>query len=284
LNEAIDEANHSRKISVAFQGEYGAYSEQAVRAHFRNPTETQPYRTIKQVFETVERGIVQYGVVPAENSLEGSINQTYDCLLDTNLRICGEVEIRVAHCLLGLPGTNLNQLRVVYSHPQALAQCSAFLEELGAITEPTYDTAGSAKLVRDRRMRDAAAIASEDAGALYGLEIIKREIEDFPQNFTRFFVIGKNQPPRTGRDKTSIVFATHHVPGSLSAALAELAVRSINLTKIESRPIKRTPWEYHFFVDFEGHESDSTCSSALNALEKHATSLKILGSYPRKST
>jgi chorismate mutase/prephenate dehydratase len=220
-------------------------------------------------------------VVPVENSVEGSVSQTYDLLLQSFLKINGEVKIRVSHCLLALPGTKSDDVRRVYSHPQALAQCHAFLESLQVIVEPTYDTAGSARLIKEKNLHDAAAIASERAASLYGLNILRRNIEDVPENHTRFFVIGKDDAERTGEDKTSIVFGTKHTPGSLHKALGELATRGINLTRIESRPIRRRPWEYHFFVDFEGHRADPSCSEALQALSRSATFLKILGSYPR---
>lgn len=267
--------------TVSFQGEHGAYSERAAQVFFGESTVTKPCNTLKRVFGTIEDGSVEFGVVPAENSLEGSVNQTYDLLLQCALNIIGEVTIRVSHCLLGLPGTNINNIRAVYSHPQALAQCSVFLETLRVIIEPVYDTAGSAKLIKDKNLHDAAAIASDTAAKLYGLHVLKKGIEDFPENFTRFLVISKDQAARTGTDKTSIVFGTKHTPGALQNTLKELAARRINLTKIESRPIRGTPWEYHFFVDFEGHQTDGICAEALMALEKSTTFLKVLGSYPR---
>jgi len=273
--------NEKLRWSVSFQGEHGAYSEHAAQVFFGESTLTNPCKTLKQVFGTVENGVALFGVVPAENSLEGSINQTYDLLLQSTLNIIGEVKIRISHCLLGLPGTNINNVRVVYSHPQALAQCSAFLETLEAVIEPVYDTAGSAKLIKDKNLHNTAAIASDTAAKLYGLQVLKKGIEDFPENFTRFLVISKDQAARTGTDKTSIVFGTKHTPGSLQNALNELAARRINLTKIESRPIRGTPWEYHFFVDFEGHRNDGACAEALEALETSTTFLKVLGSYPR---
>jgi len=276
-------ASESHSIDVSFQGEHGAYSELAAQFLFGESIRTEPCKTLKQVLRTVEDGSVDFGVLPAENSLEGSVNQTYDLLLETSMKICAEVKIKVSHCLLALPGTKLGDIRAVYSHPQALAQCSAFLESLQVVGEPVYDTAGSAKLIRENNMRDSAAIASEKAAALYGLEILHTGIEDLPENFTRFLVISENEAARTGRDKTSIVFGTKHSPGSLQRALSELATRGINLTKIESRPIKGTPWEYDFFVDFEGHRTDPACSDALEALEKSSTFLKILGSYPAAS-
>ena len=266
---------------MAFQGEHGAYSEEAAYAFFPQSISTQPYVTIKGVFGVAEEGSVRFGVVPAENSLEGTVNQTYDLLLQSPLRICGEVKIRIRHCLLVVPGTKLKDIGKVYSHPQALAQCSRFLESLHIVLEPAYDTAGSAKMLAQRSLLDAGAVASERAAALYGLEILRRDIEDDSENYTRFFVVGKNDVERTGKDKTSIAFGTTHKPGSLHKALNELATRGINLTKIESRPIKGKPWEYHFFVDFEGHRNDQSCSEALQALSSSTTFVKILGSYPR---
>ena len=267
--------------SVAFQGEHGAYSEQAAFTYFGTDTEAKPHRNLHEVFEAVEHGVAEFGIVPAENSLEGSINRTFDLLLGAALKIGGEVKIRIRHCLLALLGTRLDDLVTVYSHPQALAQCASFLDTLHAEAVPTYDTAGSAKMIKDRQMRNAAAIASEYSAEVYGLAILKTHIEDLPDNFTRFFIIGSEDAPATGNDKTSIVFGTKHVPGSLQSALQELAVRQINLTKIESRPIRTTPWEYYFFVDFEGHHSNPTIKDALEGLKSSTTFLKVLGSYPR---
>lgn len=266
--------------AVSFQGERGAYSEEAATMFFGRSVVTKPCRTVKEVFQSVEEKSAEYGIVPAENSLEGSINQTYDLLLETSLKIRGEVKVRVRHCLLAIPGTKLDELRVVYSHPQALAQCASFLQKLGLETIPAYDTAGSAKMLIDKQLK-AGAIASERAAEIYGLKVLRKGIEDFPENFTRFFVLGRTGVSPTGKDRTSIVFATTHTPGSLHSALGELASRQINLTKIESRPIRGTPWEYNFFVDFEGHQNDSKVSEAINVLRNSTAMLKILGSYPR---
>ena len=266
---------------MAFQGEHGAYSEKAAYAFFHEPITTQPCTTLKDVFRATEDSVVRFGVVPVENSLEGTINQTHDLLLQSILQISGEVKIKINHCLLALPGAKLSDITKVYSHPQALAQCGGFLDAMHTSVEPAYDTAGSAKMISERGLRDAAAIASERAAALYGLDILQRDIEDDPENYTRFLVVGKNDAAPTGKDKTSIVFGTMHNPGSLQKALNELAIRGINLTKIESRPIKGTPWEYHFFLDFEGHRNDKPCSEALQALTNSTTFLKMLGSYPR---
>jgi chorismate mutase/prephenate dehydratase len=267
-------------LRVAFQGELGAFSEQAANAYFSTRAITPcPYKTLKRTFESVENRTVDYGIVPAENSLEGTVNETYDLLLESSLRICGECKLRIDHCLMALPSTQIQQLRVVYSHPQALAQCSRFLETLHVRIEPTYDTAGSAKLITDSKLENAAAIASPKAAQIYGLNILEKRIANLEDNFTRFYVIGQEDTAPTGFDKTTVVFATKHTPGSLYRALRELAIRQINLTKIESRPMRTTPWEYRFFVEFEGHQKDTNAAEAIDALRKSTTFLKVLGSY-----
>jgi chorismate mutase/prephenate dehydratase len=268
-------------LKVAFQGEKGAYSEMAVYSFFGKTAIVQPCRDFKDVFESVETQEAQHGVVPIENSLEGSVNQTYDLFLKYDLKVCGEVIVRVSHCLVANKGTTLKQVRTVYSHPQALAQCRNFLEKSGWELIPTYDTAGSAKMLKEKKLKDAAAVASERAAELYDLRILAREIEDNPNNYTRFFVLSKQDSPVTGKDKTSIIFSAAHKPGSLYQALSEFAKRGISLTKIESRPTKQTPWEYNFYLDFEGHRTEPRCTEALEALRSHSTFIKILGSYPK---
>jgi len=268
-------------VRVAFQGERGAYSESAVYTFFGAAAQVKPCRDLAEVFENVDKQETQFGVVPVENSLEGSINQTYDLFLTHDLKVCGEIILRVSHCLIANPETSLEAVKTVYSHPQALAQCRSFLERLGRELVPTYDTAGSVKMLKDKGLMDAAAVASERAAELYGMKILAREIEDNPANYTRFFVLSKEDSPKTGRDKTSIIFGAAHTPGSLYHALGEFAKRGINLMKIESRPTKQTPWEYNFYLDFEGHRSEERCAEALKALEKSGAFLKILGSYPK---
>ena len=270
-----------QKVKVAFQGERGAYSESAVYTFFGDQADVKPCRDLAEVFESVDKQEVPVGVVPVENSLEGSVNQTYDLFLMHNLKVSGEIVIRIAHCLIANPSTSLEKVKTVYSHPQALAQCRSFLERLGSELIPTYDTAGSVKMLKEKGLKDAAAIASEKAAELYGMKILAREIEDTPTNYTRFFVISKKDSPITGKDKTSIIFAATHTPGALYHALGEFAKRDINLTKIESRPTRQKPWEYNFYLDFEGHGSEERCVAALKALEKYATFIKILGSYPK---
>jgi len=268
-------------VRVAFQGERGAYSESAVYTFFGASVGVKPCRELAEVFESVDKQESQYGVVPVENSLEGSVNQTYDLFLAHDLKVCGEIILRVSHCLIANPNTSLEAVKAVYSHPQALAQCRNFLERLGRELIPTYDTAGSVKMLKEKGLKDAAAVASERAAELYGMKILAREIEDKPANFTRFFVLSQEDSPITGRDKTSIIFSTAHTPGSLYHVLGEFAKRNINLAKIESRPTKQKPWEYNFYVDFEGHRGERRCVEALKALEKSVTFIKILGSYSR---
>ena len=268
-------------MKVAFQGERGAYSESAVYTFFGDETEVKPCRDLTEVFESVNKQEVPVGVVPVENSLEGSVNQTYDLFLTHNLKVSGEIIIRISHCLIANPSTSLEAVKTVYSHPQALAQCRSFLERLGSDLIPTYDTAGSVKMLKEKGLKDAAAVASEKAAEIYGMKILAREIEDTPTNYTRFFVISKEDAAKTGKDKTSIIFAAKHKPGALYHALEEFEKRNINLTKIESRPTKQKPWEYNFYLDFEGHRTEKNCAQALKALQEKAAFLKILGSYPK---
>jgi chorismate mutase/prephenate dehydratase len=270
-----------QKVKVAFQGERGAYSESAVYTFFGATADVKPCKDLAEVFGSVDKQEAQFGVVPVENSLEGSVNQTYDLFLTYNLKVCGEIIIRISHCLIANPNTSLEAVKTVYSHPQALAQCRSFLERLGRELIPTYDTAGSVKMLKEKGLKEAAAVASEKAAEIYGMKILAREIEDNPENYTRFFVLSKDDSPMTGKDKTSIIFAAAHTPGSLYHALGEFAKRDINLAKIESRPTRQKPWEYNFYLDFEGHRTEENCAAALKALEKSALFIKILGSYPR---
>lgn len=268
-------------LKVAFQGEIGAYSEIAVYKYFSINVQAIPCKHFSDVFKSVEKNEVDYGVVPIENSIEGSVNQVYDLFLEHDLKVCGEIILKIEHCLLANFNADLNSIKIVYSHPQALAQCSNFLEKLGYEIIPTYDTAGSVKIIKEKNTIDVAAIASERAAEIYGMKILARDIADVPDNYTRFFVISKEDAKPTGNDKTSIIFSLKHIPGSLYKALEEFALRGINLTKIESRPTKLKPWEYNFYLDFEGHRNEQKCIEALNGLQRKATFIKILGSYPK---
>jgi chorismate mutase/prephenate dehydratase len=270
-----------KPLKVAFQGEMGAYSEVAVYKCFGAEVQPVPCKSFQEVFSRVDSGIVDYGVLPIENSIEGSVNQVYDLLLTHNLMICGEVVVEVEHCLIGNPNSSLNQVKRVYSHPQALAQCSNFLERLKCEIIPTYDTAGSVKIVKERGLIDEAAIASERAAEIYGMKILARDISNYPDNYTRFVTISKIDAPPSGNDKTSIIFSVRHAPGTLYDALGVFAKRGINLTKIESRPTRKKPWEYIFYLDFEGHRNELKCAEALKELQAKTLFVKILGSFPK---
>jgi chorismate mutase/prephenate dehydratase len=280
-HEVIASAKTMQTAIVAFQGEFGAYSQEAALSFFGSATDTRPYENLDGVFEAVEKGQAAFGVVPVENSLEGSISRTYDLMLDSSLKVCGEIELRVSHCLIANPGATIDSIRQVYSHPQALGQCQAFLRHLKCEIIPTYDTAGSVKMIRDKRILDGAAIASARAAEIYQMLVLARGIEDNAYNFTRFFILGKHDCLPTGKDKTSLVFSVRHKPGALFDFLSELAKNKVNLTKIESRPTRQKPWEYNFYLDFEGHHDDTNVKTVLAKLEDYATFIKVLGSYPK---
>ena len=268
-------------IEVGFQGQAGAYSEEAAFSFFSASAQTRSCETLDEVFKLVQDGALPYGIVPVENSQEGSISRSYDLLLDSEVMVCGEAQIRVSHCLMANRGAKVGSIKKVYSHPQALAQCQGYLRRLGCELIPSYDTAGSAKMIKDRQLMDSAAVASARAARIYDMQILAREIEDNPRNTTRFFVLGKQDCSPTGEDKTSIVFLLKHRPGTLHEALGEFSGRGINLTKIESRPTRQKPWEYNFYLDFEGHRSDAAIKEALGRVEDISVFLKVLGSYPK---
>jgi chorismate mutase/prephenate dehydratase len=279
--EIVTACKRTQGKEVAFQGEVGAYSEEAAFQFFGSSIITNPRESLDDVFKVVEQDDVQFGIVPVENSLEGSISRVYDLLLDSSLKVCGEIELRVSHCLIASPEARLDLIKRVYSHPQALAQCKTFLKHLGCELIPTYDTAGSVKMIKEKGITDGGAIASARAAEIYEMKIIASEIEDAPNNFTRFFILSKEDSPPSGNDKTSIVFSVKHKPRALSEFLKEFAARNINLTKIESRPTRQKPWEYNFYLDFEGHREDKVPREVLENLDRTSLFLKILGSYPK---
>ncbi len=265
-------------VTVAFQGVPGAYGEIAARAASAQ-AEPRGYRTFHEVFAAVRSGEADLGVVPVENSLAGAIYQNFDLLLETDLHVAREIVVRVSHCLMALPGVKLSDVRIVRSHPQALAQCDGFLAEHNLKPVDAFDTAGSAQELVARAARDEAVIASRRAAELYGLEILKEAIEDEEFNYTRFFMLSREEPERTDHTfKTSIVFAVRHKPSALIDSLSTLA--GLNMTKIESRPRRDRAWSYVFYVDFEGHANDPVVSRALVNLLQKATFVKVLGSYP----
>ncbi len=265
---------------VAFQGEHGAYSEQAIRQHFGPGVTTLPCRTFLGITDALQDGRAQYGMLPVENSLAGTVIAAYDLLIDYDLHVQAEVILRVEHCLMAPPGTTLADVRRVRSHTQALMQCETTLRRMGLEPVEYYDTAGAARDLAANPQPGTAAIASALAAETYGLDVLVAHLEDQDINFTRFFVLGLDAPARRDPSKTSIILTTRHVPGALHAALGELARRDINMTKIESRPRRNRPWHYLFYVDFEGHEEDEPVRGALLGILKHASFLKVLGSYP----
>jgi chorismate mutase/prephenate dehydratase len=274
----------SKKVQgtrIAFQGESGAYSEEATSHFFQPPLQLKPCESFDEVFTAVEKDDVDFGMVPVENSLEGSVSRVYDLLLESSLMVCGETELRVSHCLIAHPDTSLNAIKRVYSHPQALGQCRGFLKHLGRELVPSYDTAGSVKMLKEQQIMDGAAIASARAAEIYGMKILNREIEDNPNNFTRFFILAKKDAPPSGDDKTSIVFSVKDKPGTLYESLKILSDKNLNLSKIESRPTRQKPWQYNFYLDFKGHREDKEAQKALVELEKISLFVKILGSYPK---
>jgi prephenate dehydratase len=267
-------------MRIAYQGEPGAFSE-AAAGQMAADAQLMPCKSFEDVFAAVESATAEYGVLPIENSIGGSIHRNFDLLLEHQLPICGELEQPVVHHLLALPGVTIERVRRVYSHPQALAQCDRFLRTLtGVEIIATYDTAGSAKMIADGKLEDAAAIASARAADVFGLMRLRSSIQDYEHNVTRFLVIGGRPLSPAPPDKTSIVFTLANEPGALFKALAVFALRGIDMTKLESRPVPGRKWEYLFYADLSAAQDDVVCSRALAHLAEFAPMLRVLGSYP----
>jgi prephenate dehydratase len=289
----VKKAPRRKRPRVAFQGERGAFSEEAARRILGEFIEPCPKREFDQMFEAVIRDEADCAMVPMENTLAGSVIKNYDLVADNDLEVIGEVVLRVAHNLIAAKGTKLANVRRVYSHPVALAQCEDYLRKLrleipALEVLPAYDTAGAVKLVMEKGHHNEAAIASRIAAETYRGQILAQGIESNPQNFTRFFVMAR--PDRRasiplkirGKGlKTSIVFRTTNKPGALFHALEAFAKGKIDLTKIESRPIVGRPWEYSFYLDFVGDRNSPAARKALASLTLVAESLRIFGTYPR---
>ncbi|MFL5938290.1 MAG: prephenate dehydratase [Gaiellaceae bacterium] len=263
---------------VAYQGEAGAYSEEGALALFPD-ADHQPFPSIRTVFEAVEVGRAHWGLVPMDNSQAGSINETYDLFLRHGLHLVGETFVRVDHSLLALPGSSIDDVREVISHPQAIAQCEEFLSALEVVVRAEYNTAGAAKQIAEERLEGIAAIASARAGELYGLEVLAERIQTYPDNYTRFGVLSRSPVPIGEPDKTSLVFGVGHVPGSLFRCLGAFAERHVSLTKLESRPRPGRPWEYVFYADVDAAAARPEMVEALAALSEHATFTRVLGTY-----
>jgi prephenate dehydratase len=275
---------------VAFQGERGAFSEEAARKLLGASIEVLPCQRFEDVFRALDRKKVHSAVIPIENTLHGSVHENYDHLLHFDLPIVGETNVRIIHNLIAPPGVTFAKVRRVFSHPVALNQCLDFFSGHTQLEKvPFYDTAGSVKMVMEEGLKDAAAIASTVAADLYGGRILRRSIEDDRQNFTRFFALRRPEdvrrtPVKARRGsqwKTTLVFSTRNVPGALFRSLSAFALRDLNLMRIESRPLRGKPWEYLFYLDFVGHVNEAACRNALGHLRELADMLRVLGCYPR---
>jgi chorismate mutase/prephenate dehydratase len=268
-----------QRLDIAFLGPEGTFTQTAAVKHFGHAVRTVPMASIPDVFREVESGNCHYGVVPVENSTEGVINHTLDMFMRSPLRICGEVTLRIHHHLLSMAG-DLSQVKKVYSHQQSLAQCRGWLDRNlpHAERHPLGSNAEAARLAREEA--GAAAIAGEAAGEIYGLPPLARNIEDEPENTTRFLVVGTQDTGSSGRDKTSLLLSCRNQAGGLHALLTPLAQHGISMTRIESRPSRTSLWDYVFFIDVKGHRDDPIVATAFEALQAETQLFKILGSYP----
>jgi len=262
---------------IAFQGEHGAFSQRAAWQVFGTDAQTRPCPSFQSVFEAVDADSQIYGMIPVENTLGGSIHENYDLLREHGVYIVGETHLRVVHHLIALPDTTVADIRRVYTHPQAAAQCMKFLRKHPEwALYQVYDTAGAAKLIRDEGIRDGAAIASKRTATNFNMQVLASEIESHSRNFTRFFIIHREAQPLTTADKVSIVYGAKDEPGALLDTLQVFHKHRLNLVKLESRPIPGKPWEYLFYVDILGSVPDDV----LTELATHTTQLRVLGYYP----
>jgi prephenate dehydratase len=279
----------STKEVVAFQGERGAFSQEAARNFFGEQAEVVPLQRFEDLFVALRDKRVSAAIVPIENTLAGSVHENYDHLLNFDLEICGETSVRINHNLIAAPGVRFADIRRVFSHPVALNQCLDFFARNPRFEKvPYYDTAGSVKMVMEEHLPDAAAIASAVAADIYGARILRKSLEDDRRNFTRFFLLRRPAGARRRKSasagqewKTSLVFSTRNTPGSLFRALSAFALRDINLAKIESRPLRGRPWEYLFYADILGRVEDEPVQRALGHVKELADFVRVLGSYPK---
>jgi prephenate dehydratase len=279
-----------RVLPIAFQGERGAFSEEAARRLAGARTPVLPCARFEDIFHSLKEGKAGGAIVPIENTLAGSVHENYDHLQHFEFRIVGETSVRIVHNLIARKGVAFSHIRRVFSHPVALNQCLDFFERNPQIERiPFYDTAGSVKMVLEERLTDAAAIASSVAAEIYGGRILRRSIESDRQNFTRFFLLrtsayARRHPvraPSHAQWKTSLVFSTRNIPGALFRALSAFALRDLNLAKIESRPLRGKPWEYLFYLDLVGREDEPAVQNAIRHLGELADFLRVLGCYPK---
>ncbi len=265
-------------LSVSFQGERGAYSESAALHYFKVRIKTVSLKTFSDVLRSTDDKKTDYSILPIENSIEGGVGESYDLLYHTPLNAIGEIYHRIEHCLIGL--SKIDEIDTIYSHPQALGQCRQFIQKYNWKSIPTYDTAGSVKLIKKMNKNNVCCIASETAAKIFDLPVIKYCIADHSNNYTRFLILSKSQSHKTGNDKTSIIFSTLHKPGALYKIIKIFHDQNINLTKIESRPKKCNVGEYNFYVDFDGHINDQRIKTIIDDITKNTIFLKIIGSYP----
>jgi len=271
-------------LTVAFQGIKGAYSESAIYNFFGSNAQTLACNTLEEIFEAVETGRADRGMLPVENALTGAVPRVYELLLERDLRIRAEVILHIQHTLMAAPGVKLADLKRVRSTIHSLNQCEKLINRHQLKKVSSLDTAGSARDLAANPEPDLGVIASRLAADIYKLDILEESIEDAPFNYTRFFVLGNEDPPRAQRSKTSLIFTARHLPGSLYHCIGEFAERNLNLTKIESRPRRNRPWQYLFFLDFEGHWQEPVAEAALLGLLRRAGFVKMLGSYPMATT
>ena len=271
------------QLRVAVLGGQGTYSDEAAITFFGDSVKIIGKGDFDGIFKAVSLGQAERGIVPIENSLAGSIHRNYDLLLRHDLSIIGETQIHIAHQLIALPGVALVDVKKVYSHPQPLAQCEHTLVNLLPEAEQisARDTVSSVKLLLEHNIIDGAALASQRAAEIYGLDILKANMQDNAENYTRFVAISSTAVTPDSEAKTSIVYSLDNVPGSLFKSLAVFALRDIDLTKIESRPLQGKRWQYFFYIDFLGSLQEERCQNALNHLQEITTFFKVLGSYPR---
>jgi prephenate dehydratase len=269
---------------VAFQGERGSFSEEAAYKLLGRRIRVEPCETFAATFRSVASGKAKYCLVPIENTLAGSVFENYDLLLENDLHIVGEVNLRIVHNLIAFPGITLKNLRQVYSHPVALAQCGKFFARNPKVEKiHFYDTAGAVKMLAERRLRACAAIASRIAAQVYQGRILRTHLEDHHENYTRFLLLSKTAQVSRRADKVSIVFSTRNLPGALYRCLSVFALRDIDLTKMESRPLRGRPWEYFFYLDFIGNVKEERCRKALEHLGEVTNLLRVLGCYQSSS-
>ncbi len=275
-------------VRVAFQGEQGAYSEDALQAYFERagqPAEPVSCRTFAAAIAEVETGRADAAFLPIENTLEGTVAESLTAILDSDLFIVGEVRFKIVHCLIGHPGADEEDIQTLFSHPQAIRQCRDFIVAHGLESRVSYDTAGSVREVKERGDASEAAIASRRAAEVHGMQVLRTGIQSRETNFTRFVLLSKNERPPAPEDRerrilTTILLSTRHRPGALHECLGEFARFGINLTKLESRPRDGKPWAYDFLIDFEGRRQDDDVSAALSGILARSNGLRVLGSYP----